>query len=252
MKVAIMQPYFFPYIGFFQAISSVDKYIIYDELNYIKEGWVNKNRILIVNGKPRNISVPVVSKSSSKKISEVRIDNTKNWKKKMLNSIFLNYKKSAYFDSIFPTIEKVFKEDYEYLTELNYKSIYEVSSLLGFEDKLYFNPSEYTIIEERIKMRKGSDYSKIKDLSVEDKVLRIFLICENENADTFINSIGGRELYCKQEFKKNGINLFFVQTNKFEYQQLSEVFQPNLSIIDVLMNCGIENTKTFINKYELV
>ena len=97
MKLAIMQPYFFPYIGYWQLINSVDTFIIYDNLNFIKEKWVNRNRLLAINGEPFYFRVPLLDKSSYKKIKDISIDFHQKWKRKILDSIYFNYKRSAFF-----------------------------------------------------------------------------------------------------------------------------------------------------------
>ena len=114
MKLAIMQPYFFPYIGNFQLINAVDKFILYDNLNYIKEGWMNKNRILKKNKEPMYIIVPLEKKSSYKKCNQIKISKTGPWKKKMAKTVYYNYKSAPYFDKIFPIIESIINFDTDY------------------------------------------------------------------------------------------------------------------------------------------
>ena len=107
MKLAIMQPYFLPYIGYFQAIHAVDKYILYDNLTFIKDAWMNRNRLMLSNGAITTFSVPIIAKSSNTMIADIRIDNSQKWAEKLLKTIFLNYKKAPFFDEIFPIFEKL-------------------------------------------------------------------------------------------------------------------------------------------------
>ena len=104
MKIAIMQPYFFPYLGYWQLMNIVDKFVIYDDVNYIKRGWINRNRIL-VEGKPFYIHVPVMKASQNKIINEMEVFVDSSLRKKELKTIELAYKKAPFFDSVYPLIK---------------------------------------------------------------------------------------------------------------------------------------------------
>jgi hypothetical protein len=255
MKLAIMQPYFFPYIGYYQAISAVDKYILYDNLAYIKRGWVNKNRLLVVNREPVYIIVPVKDKSCLRKINEIELVDNKNWRKKILNTIFMNYKKTSYFDEIYSIVEHVINSEVRLLTELNIKSIIDISRYLDIKTEITTDTSKYFHLEEKLeddRLDIAARFPSVKLLNPEKKVIRVIEICRTEGADVFINAIGGQELYDKEEFTLNDIKLFFVQTKGYSYKQSTEIFYPHLSIIDVLMNCGKAGTKELLNKYDLI
>ena len=253
MKLAIFQPYFFPYLGYFQLISALDKFILYDNLNYIKKGWMNRNR-LIVNHNPFFINVPVIGQSSFKKIRDIRIDNKAPWKKKILNICYFNYKKALFFDEIFPIIEKSINIDVENLTDLNCSTIKLIAGFLDISTEIVNNTSNYETLEKDLS-ESNSDintfYSRGQNLS-DTKTIRAICICKNEQADTLINAIGGQTLYDKQVFERNGICLYFLHTLPYSYQQKSTQFFPDLSIIDTLMNCGKEGTKQLLHNYELV
>jgi hypothetical protein len=255
MKLAVMQPYFFPYLGYYQAISAVDKYILYDDLNYIKEGFVNKNRYLVVNGKPSFFVVPVKQKSSYKKIREIEIIDGQKWKRVILNSIFMNYKLSPYFNDVIPVIENVLNTETNFLTTLNARSIMEVSRYLDIRTQIKTDIGEYHDLEEKLESTDeevGRLFPHIKLDYPEKKVIRVFEICKRENAEVFVNAIGGQSLYNKVDFARHNIALYFVKTDDFSYPQRSPVFYPNLSIIDVMMNCGKEKTKELLYKYTLI
>lgn len=255
MKIAIMQPYLFPYIGYYQAIHSVDKYILYGNLNYIKEGWVNKNRILVKNGSPAYFIANVKNKSSFKKINDIELIENNSWRRKILNSVFLNYKKSTFFESVYPLIESVFNYQTNLLVDLNIKSITEVSKYLDIPATIEANPQRYQLLEKNLE---DEDYVKLSlvydesDLALNKKVIRVLEICNAEKATTFINAYGGRDLYSKEIFRRYGILLNFIETQQFTYKQDSKEFFPNLSIIDVLMNCGTERTKELLTMYKLI
>ena len=235
MKLAIFQPYFFPYLGFFQLISAVDKFILYDNLNYIKWGWVNRNRLLI-NGKPVFIIVPVLEKSSFTKIHEIRIINEARWKKKIIRSIYLNYKKSLFFDEIFPVIEKLINTDVEYLTEMNCATVKQISEFLEISTEIVSDISNYEPLEKGLSLSDSeinTFYLHEQNLS-DIKTIRVLSICKNEQADTFVNAIGGQKLYDKQVFKRNGINLYFINTLPYSYRQNSEEFSFLLLLISFI------------------
>lgn len=250
-----MQPYFFPYIGYFQTIDAVDKYILYSKLNYITEGWIHRNRILKVNEKPFYIYVNIKQKSSFKKICDIKFDNNKKWRKRILNSVYMNYKKRPYFQEIYPLVEYIINYDTEYLYKLNEFGIIEVSNYLSINTEIVNGNETYVNLEEKLLKVDLNDYSEFSFLEGRKpikKVLRVIEICRHEGAGVFVNAIGGRALYDKCEFDSYGIDLKFVRTGDFTYPQNSSEYFPNLSIIDVLMNCGQEKTRMLLNKYNLI
>ncbi len=255
MNLAIMQPYFFPYIGYFQAINAVDKYILYSKLNYITEGWINRNRILKVNGEAFFIIVNVVDKSSYKKICEIKLDCNKKWRKKILHSIYFNYKISPFFEEIYALVEQIVNYDTEYLYKINEIGIVTICNFLEIDTEIVCDNEKYSDIEEKLLKVDLNDYSGFPFLEGRKpikKVLRVIEICRREGANIFINAIGGQALYNKSEFASYNIELKFISTENFSYPQNSSYFVPNLSIIDLLMNCGRDKTKLLLDKYDLI
>ena len=255
MKLAIMQPYFLPYLGYFQLIHSVDEIILYDNLNYIKKGWVNRNRILVYNSLPIYITIPLIMASANNKISEIIIDNDKPWRKKILTDLFFNYKRAEHFDEIYPLIEDIINYETISLSEFNTNSIKKIVSFLDINTKIITDISKYYPLDNNLNNNNLSDddLKMFLPITEEKKVLRVLYICKKENAETFINPIGGTSLYNKDTFLKAGINVFFINTNDYQYkQQQKDNFTPHLSIIDVLMNCGKEQCKNLLNNYKLI
>lgn len=257
MTIAIMQPYFMPYLGYFQAIAAVDKYILYDNLAYIVNGWINTNRIRQRNMPESNIVVPISQKSSYKLIAETEIDNSKPWKSKILKSIQLGYAKASYFSEVFPFLEEIFNCDYRTISELNANTIQRISKYLGITTEIVSDCSPYIDIENKLSLVEKDDYMPFPYMAVTKpirKVARVIAICKQEGADHFINAIGGTALYDKNEFAKYNINLHFIKMNDLQYDQKCKdgSFIPNLSIIDVLMHNGKEQTKQLLNEYTLV
>ena len=232
-KVAIMQPYLFPYIGYFQLVHSADEFIIYDNIEYTKKGWINRNRILF-NGSPQIFTIPLKKDSDFLKVDQRKISDS--WDKersKILNSIRTSYKKSPYFESIFPLVEEClnFREDNLFKFILN--SVEKICNFLDIKTPIV-NSSSLDI-----------DHS----LKSQDKVLSI---CINRGSTMYINAIGGMNLYSKKSFKDNGIDLKFIKSSPIQYDQFKNEFVPWLSIIDVMMFNSKEKIKEYLNLYELI
>ncbi len=255
MKLAIMQPYFFPYIGYYQAICAVDKYILYDNLNYIKYGWMNRNKYLVINREPSYFIVPIKQKSSYKTISDIELAKDQGWRRKLLNAIILNYKQSPHFADIFPLVEGVINSNCSRLTELNSRSVKDIATYLDISTFIETDVAQYNDIEDNLRKSDAEvadHFSNIALTPLDRKVIRIIAICNRESANVFINAIGGQELYHKEDFSRHNIRLHFIKSEDLIYPQRSSVFYPNLSIIDVLMNCGKSKTKEFLKHYTLI
>jgi len=233
MKLAIMQPYFMPYIGYFQLINSVDKFIIYDNIQYTKKGWINRNRIL-VNGKDQLITLSIKKDSDYLNVVERKL--SESWEKdknKMLNIIKSSYNRAPYFQETFELISKCLNNSEVNLFNFIYNSIILINKHLEIKTPI--------IISSTIDI----DHT----LKSQDKVLSL---CRKQNADIYINSIGGVELYDKGIFKQNNIELNFIKTNPIQYKQFQNEFIPWLSIIDVMMFNSKEQIKEYLNKYTLI
>lgn len=224
-----MQPYFFPYIGYWQLIHSVDKFVIYDDVNFIKQGWINRNFIL-ANGNKCLVTMHLVGASSFIKINQINIGNNRS---KILKTISQSYTKAPYYNNIFPIIQDIFQNDETNLAKFLEYSINRIASFLSLETEII--PS--------------SSLEKDNTLKGQDKIL---YICAHLNATQYINAPGGRELYNNDDFKEKDISLKFIKTKPIEYTQFKNEFVPWLSIIDVLMFNGKEGTKRLLSEYELL
>jgi hypothetical protein len=227
-KIAIMQPYLFPYIGYFQLMAHVDVFVVYDNLKYTKKGWINRNRIL-VNGKDEYLSMPIKNGSDFLSIKERYLAETASQdKKKVLNKIIGSYKKAPYFDQTFPLVQRCLNYSDENLFNFIHHSLNELKHHLGIDTKIVVS-SEISI-----------DHS----LRSQEKVIAI---CKALRKDHYINPIGGAELYDKSVFEKQGIKLEFLKANNIEYPQFNKSFVPFLSIIDVLMFNSLSTIKNFLS-----
>ena len=232
MKIGIVQPYFFPYIGYFQLIHSVDKFVILDDVNFAKKKWVNRNQILIA-GKPSLITVPLKKVSQNKLILEIKIAEDQKWRKKILSSIQSAYGRAPMFKSVYPLIEKILNQNHTHISKLASASLFAVSQYLKIETQFIQSSSFYS-----------NSHLRSQD--------RILDICQKENASKYLNPIGGTDLYSKNEFKAHGIKLYFVKPHPGDYNQLEFDFVPFLSIIDVLMFNTIKAVHHLLNQCKLI
>lgn len=227
MKLAIMQPYFMPYVGYFQLINAVDKFIVYDNIQFTKKGWINRNRIL-ANGKDSYVTLPI--KKDSDYLDVVNRELADTWPKdrvKMLNRISGAYRKAPQFGSVFPLIEEVLLHEETNLFSFILNSLRKVTEFLGIETPLIVSSSLPV------------DHS----LKAEDKVLAL---CHAVGASEYINPIGGVDLYSKERFQEKGIELQFLKSETAPYPQFGADFLPSLSIIDVMMFNSVQEVRSFL------
>mgnify|MGYP003643173744 CR=1 FL=1 len=228
-----MQPYFFPYIGYFQLINSVDKFIIYDNIQYTKKGWINRNKIL-VNSSDKIITLPIKKDSDYLDIKERVLANIWEQEKiKMLNLIKSSYKKSPYFNKVYPVISSIFEVPNTNLFEFLLNSLHLLNSYLKIKTKITIS----------------SDINIDHSLKSTDKVIAI---CKEFNTTTYINAIGGQKLYNVKDFKNEGIDLKFIKSSPLTYKQYDNEFIPWLSIIDVLMFNKKQDIIKQLNNYTLI
>lgn len=231
MKLAIMQPYFLPYIGYWQLINAVDVFVIYDNIQYTKKGWFNRNRFL-QNGKDALFSIPLKKDSDFLDVDK-RVIAPEFDKVRLLNQFKHAYIKSPNFKEVFQLLSDIINNDEENLFKYIHNSVLKICDYLKINTKI--------VISSSIEI----DHT----LKSEKKVLEI---CKSMNAQIYINTIGGIELYDKSEFSSNGIDLKFIKSNYIEYIQFENGFVPWLSIIDVMMFNTKDVIKQMIFNYELL
>jgi hypothetical protein len=229
MKIAIMQPYFLPYIGYFQLMQSVDKFVIYDDVNYIKQGWINRNAILL-NGERFVFTMQLKNAGSFKKINEVQVGNQNE---KLLKTFTYYYKKAPYFDVVSPMLEEIV--------------LYSEKNLAGFVSHSIKRLTEYLNIDTEIII--SSVLDKNNDLKGQDKVLHI---CKCLNANVYINAIGGKDIYSKEKFAEQNIELRFIHSRPLNYKQFDNEFVPWLSVVDIMMFNPVEKITEMLNQYDLI
>lgn len=233
MKIAVMQPYFMPYIGYFQLINAVDKFILYDDVNYIKQGWINRNNILL-NGKSHLFSIPLKDASSFKKINEIEINDKlfPQWKIKFFKTLELAYKKAPFYQHVLLMLDELLI-DCKKMNELIYLTLIKICNYLKIKTHIERTSTIYENLE----------------LSREERLVDI---CRKENSSIYINPSGGQDLYSKEYFTEKNINLFFLKSDEILYTQFKNNFVPWLSIIDVLMFNSPDEISGMLNQYKLI
>ena len=233
-KIAIMQPYFFPYIGYFQLINAVDEFVIYDNIQYTKKGWINRNRIL-VNHKDDYISLPLKKDSDYLNVSQRFLSDT--WaaveRKRMLNRVAESYRKAPHFKETYEVLEKCILNEDGNLFNFVLHSIQTLMQYLNIETKLVI--SSTISIDHQLKSAE-----------------KVMAICKARCADMYINPVGGLELYDKESFKINNLELYFQKSHSINYPQFNNEFIPWLSIIDVMMFNNREKINSYLSNYLLL
>lgn len=209
-----MQPYFLPYIGYFQLIAAVDVFLVYDNIKYTKTGWINRNRMLL-NGTDAIFSLPLKKDSDSLNVVERELAADFN-RDKLLNRFKGAYARAPYFAQTFPLLERIVRNKEHNLFKFIHSSIVETCEHLGIKTEI----------------RVSSEIAIDHELKAQDKVLAL---CQAMGADSYVNAIGGMDLYSKDEFRARSIELKFIKSKPFEYAQYGKDFVPRLAIVDVMM-----------------
>lgn len=234
MKAAIMQPYVFPYLGYYQLVNAVDLFVFFDDVNFIKKGWINRNNIL-VNGEANKFTIPVKEISQNSLINQVELFEFEKWADKFLKTLAVSYKKAPKFRETFSLIEEVFNQPNSGVAKLAENSIISVFKYLGCEIN-YKRSSELVY--------------KRTDTTGEDKIIEI---CKIVGATEYLNPYNGRELYKADSFEKCAISLGFLRMDEISYAQfMKENFVPSLSMIDVLMFNEKEAVRELLGKYKII
>ena len=232
MKLAIMQPYFLPYIGYFQLIQAVDKFVVYDDVNYINRGWINRNNLL-VGGDKQLFTIPLVDASQNKLINEIVIVDEDKWKQKLLKKVEQSYGKAPFFGQVYALFCELINSDLHKIVDLNVLAIRKICEYLEIQTEIVPTSAFYNN-----RHLKGQD--------------RILDICIQEKTDTYINAIGGMELYDQQLFRERHIEIFFIKSIEIPYPHITGKYIPWLSVLDVLMHIDKSEINTHLNSFQLI
>jgi hypothetical protein len=231
VKLAIMQPYLLPYLGYFQLITAADRFVFLDDVNYIKKGWINRNRVLM-NGNDYLISFNISGASQNKKINELTFDFDEQWQKKFWGTIHATYSKAPFYRATESILGRIFDTTERNVSRFIFNSFQILANQFEIKTELIASSAIYGETE-----LKGQD--------------RILMICQKNGATQYINPPGGRELYSAEAFASKSIALSFLMPELKSYPQFANGFVPGLSIIDVMMFNDVHKMKSFFNDYSL-
>ncbi len=231
-KIAVMQPYIFPYIGYFQLIKTADVFVFYNDVNFIVRGWINRNRILN-NNNAYFFTIGCKKISQNKRICDTELYFKQKQKIKLLNTIYHNYSRAPFFEPVYNIFKETINSSVSYIDELAISSVKNICQFLSIKTVFKSSKNLY-----------GNDDLKGPE--------RLIDICLKEKKSEYINLIGAKNIYKKEYFIKRGIKLKFLKSNLCSYSQFKSPFVPMLSIIDVLMFNGSKKTKMLLSKYELI
>jgi hypothetical protein len=229
-----MQPYLFPYLGYYQLVHAVDKFVFADDYTFIKGGWINRNRLLI-NHQPAYFTVPLKHVRATTLIREAQVDDAgaHAWRRPLLKTIENYYRRAPHFRTVFPLVEDVLTQPTRFIADMARSSVERVAKFLDLPATFIATMTGY-----------GNAHLKGQE--------RVIDTCRREGAAHYVNAIGGRELYSSEAFAACGIRLHFLQSDEVAYPQFAHGFVPHLSIIDVLMFNGRDEARALVVRYRLL
>jgi len=231
MIVTIMQPYFFPYIGYFQLLAGSNIFVLYDDVQYIKGGWINRNRMLF-DGKAKWLSFPVSKGSTFARINERKYVADPQVRHGLLRQLEATYHAAPHFNYMYALVEQLFDYDCLNVAKFNGNLVRRLALLLQLDCRIVT----------------ASDLAFDKNLTGQQRVIAI---CQELGASSYVNPIGGAALYDEKSFKEAGIRLRFLQPSIVAYPQFSEKFIPALSILDVLMFNSPDEARALVSRYTI-
>lgn len=227
-----MQPYFFPYLGYFQLLGAVDHFVIHNDVQWIGGGWINRNRIC-VHGREQMLTVPVASSGSLGLIRDrLLAPDFDRQRPKLLRLVREAYRRAPCFDAVSRLFEECLDRNETHIERLIVRSLRQICNYLSLTTP----------------MTTSSELQLDPHLKGEDRVLAI---CDRMKARHYINPAGGTELYSRERFEQNGIQLSFLKPQFPEYRQYRSPFLPGLSILDVMMWSTPEAIRASLNCFEL-
>ncbi len=235
MRLGIMQPYFFPYIGYMSLIKNTDLFILFDDVQFIRHGWIERNRILKPSGGWQYIAVPLEKHHRDTLIKEIRINNETDWKTK-LKAQLGHYKKAPYYWKVMKVLDEIFADNYEDIVTFNQVSLQKICEYLQINTPI------------QISSRMNLSYEPAEE--ADEWALNI---CKAiEGADEYWNPIGGMSFFDREKYTSEGIDIKFMDMDLKEYPQFQNEFEPGLSILDVMMFNSVEKINQMLEGYHLL
>ncbi len=235
MSIAIMQPYFFPYIGYYSLVANTDRFVFFDTPQYIRRGWINRNRILSCKNEPIYVNIPIHKADRSTAIKDIVIDYELLWKEKMYGQLTVYKTKAPNYNDVMDLVHDVIETDTKSLSVIAQKSITETMRYLNIS-------KEYDVFSEM----------EMQDITVSAPDEWALYITKALGYDTYINPIGGMTFFDSKKYEEQGIKLFFLQQELVPYRQFGQSFEPGLSMIDVMMFCSADEIIDMMKRYQLL
>ncbi len=235
MKLASMQPYFFPYLGYFSLIKHTDKFILNESVQFIRQGWIERNRVLSQNGGWLYIRVPLVKHPHETKIKDVQIDNTQNWKQRILSQLQHYRRIAPHYASVVGLLNQLFEKDHKSIALLNRDGLVLVCEYLNIA-KTFSIFSEMNL---SIEPPNAPDEWGLN-------------ICKSLGVPEYWNPPGGQHIYDRAKYEAAGIGLTFQKVILDPYDQKRTPFEAGLSIIDVMMFNSPDEINAMLDRYEVI
>jgi hypothetical protein len=234
-RIGILQPGYLPWLGFFEQVHKSDLFVLYDDVQYDKEGWRNRNRIKTAQG-VQWLTVPVLVRFSDHPlIKDVHIDNKTNWAKKHLSSIEQNYTKAPFFKNYIPVFREAYSKKWELLIDIDLYFILKFMEILGLDTN-------------RLVRSSSLGMNTITQPAHRDKISRLIALCKHCGASIFYEGASGRSYIDDRVFAGEGITVEYQDYIHPVYSQIHGEFTPYLSILDLLFNHGEESLKILLNQ----
>lgn len=235
-SIAIMQPYFFPYLGYFSLIENTDHFIFFDTPQYIKKGWINRNRIIGCGTDPVFINVPICKAPQNTAIKDIRISNNEPWKEKLFGQLSIYKRRAPYYNDVISLIENIVASNNygDSMSQLAIQSIVETCDFLGIS----INYDVFSEMDMHINASAPDEWAL--EISKELGYTR------------YVNPPGGLSFFDRQKYKSAGIQIDFLEQQLCPYIQKKGFFTEGLSIIDVMMFCSNDEIHDMLSKYNLL
>lgn len=233
-SVVLMQPYFFPYIGYYSLIDKADIFIVCDEVQYIRQGWMNRNRILNCNTEFHYICMPVIKAPQKTAIKDIRIDQQLQWKTKLRQDLtrYRNY--GRYYKNAMEVIEACLAYETDSLTAFHVNSMKQVMAYVGIEGRIEVL-SEMNL--------------KLPEIKAADEWG--LYVTKALGGKTYCNPPGGMNFYSSQKYTQNGVEILFVINKLAPYNQGRDYFVPGMSMIDAMMFISPSQILEHVKNYEV-
>lgn len=233
-SIAIMQPYAFPSISYFQLAQSVDRFIFYDDVHFRKKSWINRNRINSSVGEIL-FTIPLSGASQNRLIKDIMMHDVEIFRERFLKTIKLSYHSAHFYKQGLEYMESCFGSHEMSIAKFSASTVENMFNLLGLEKQFLYSSE------------------KFPDTIGMGRTERLIKIARENNAEFYHNSVGGMSLYSYEDFSHAGVELRFIRSNEIKYQQTNgHQFLPNLSIVDLVMNIGLHNICDYMNDYKVI